>query len=79
MNTSKIKFKDIVADSNVLKAEELSVLEGGIAGLKNDMISELTDGCQTGICVNVRDLGSDKYCDGSATCTSGIGVCSERT
>jgi hypothetical protein len=71
----KIKFKDLtgsgesifLSDNKVsLKAEDLAVILGG-------------DGCTSGICVNKRTYGSEQFCQGCGTCTSGIGVCQENT
>jgi hypothetical protein len=83
--SKKIKFQDIVEDSSILKVEELSVLEGGIGvigGVVQNVLHnewECEDGCATQICKNNRQFGSDHFCEGSATCSSGIDVCIETT
>ncbi|GHT66404.1 hypothetical protein AGMMS50239_27820 [Bacteroidia bacterium] len=71
----KVKFEDLSFGKEKLKLEELAVLEGGI---NQRVPNDLVDGCGTGVCNDVREIGAG-FCDGGAVCTSGIGVCNGKT
>ncbi|MDR1611018.1 MAG: hypothetical protein LBS08_05875 [Candidatus Symbiothrix sp.] len=72
----KVKFEDLSFDKEKLKLVELAALEGGRAiEFMNSTLSR--DGCSSGVCENIREIGAG-YCE-DAVCTSGIGVCTGKT
>ena len=64
----KIKLGEVTNDQ-ALDIEQMAKITGSI--------NLLGDGCQNKICDNNRDAGT-AYCTDSV-CTSGIGVCNQKT
>ena len=72
----KVKFEDLSFEKGNLKLEELAALSGGQITTRETL--QALDGCSSGICNDVRSAGIP-FCEGSAVCTNGIGVCNGKT
>ncbi|MDR1552030.1 MAG: hypothetical protein LBS69_01020 [Prevotellaceae bacterium] len=69
----KVKFNDLTGNKEVLKAEELAVLTGG------QRAELLASACESNVCQNNRPVGIELCSNGSGSCVSGVGVCTENT